>query len=65
MSSTLVLRAGERARALEISVGSRVRPRSFLGDLDAAVTDAVELHTRERTVTTRWFSLPSERFFVE
>jgi malonate-semialdehyde dehydrogenase (acetylating)/methylmalonate-semialdehyde dehydrogenase len=39
---------------------------SFLGDLHAHGTDAVEFYTRKKTVTTRWFAeQESGKFFVE
>ena len=39
---------------------------SFLGDLHAHGTDAVEFYTRKKTVTSRWFSGgESGRYFVE
>jgi malonate-semialdehyde dehydrogenase (acetylating)/methylmalonate-semialdehyde dehydrogenase len=40
---------------------------SFLGDLHAHGTDAVEFYTRKKTVTTRWFSSGqgSGTYFVE
>lgn len=39
---------------------------SFLGDLHAHGTDAVEFYTRKKTVTTRWFSSgESGQYFVE
>jgi len=39
---------------------------SFLGDLHAHGTDAVEFYTRKKTITTRWLSSgESGRFFVE
>ena len=39
---------------------------SFLGDLHAHGTDAVDFYTRKKTVTSRFFSGgPSGRFFVE
>jgi len=38
---------------------------SFFGDLHAHGSDAVEFFTRKKTVTTRWFSQESDRYFVE
>ena len=40
---------------------------SFLGDLHAHGTDAVEFYTRKKTVTSRWFSSGqgSGAYFVE
>jgi malonate-semialdehyde dehydrogenase (acetylating)/methylmalonate-semialdehyde dehydrogenase len=40
---------------------------SFLGDLHAHGTDAVEFYTRKKTVTSRWFSSGqgSGTYFVE
>jgi malonate-semialdehyde dehydrogenase (acetylating)/methylmalonate-semialdehyde dehydrogenase len=39
---------------------------SFLGDLHAHGTDAVDFYTRKKTVTSRWFAeQTSGRFFVE
>lgn len=39
---------------------------SFLGDLHAHGSDAVDFYTRKKTVTSRWFSeQSSERYFVE
>jgi malonate-semialdehyde dehydrogenase (acetylating)/methylmalonate-semialdehyde dehydrogenase len=40
---------------------------SFLGDLHAHGPDAVEFHTRKKTVTTRWFSSGQDTgaYFVE
>ncbi len=40
---------------------------SFLGDLHAHGTDAVDFYTRKKTVTSRWFSSGqgSESYFVE
>ena len=39
---------------------------SFLGDLHAHGTDAVDFYTRKKTVTSRWFSDgETGRFFVE
>jgi malonate-semialdehyde dehydrogenase (acetylating) / methylmalonate-semialdehyde dehydrogenase len=38
---------------------------SFFGDLHAHGQDAVEFFTRKKTITTRWFSQESGRYFVE
>ena len=38
---------------------------SFFGDLHAHGSDAVEFFTRKKTITTRWFSQESGRYFVE
>jgi len=38
---------------------------SFFGDLHAHGADAVEFFTRKKTITTRWFSQESGRYFVE
>jgi malonate-semialdehyde dehydrogenase (acetylating) / methylmalonate-semialdehyde dehydrogenase len=40
---------------------------SFLGDLHAHGTDAVDFYTRKKTVTSRWFSSGqgSGKYFVE
>ena len=38
---------------------------SFFGDLHAHGQDAVEFFTRKKTITTRWFSQDSGRYFVE
>jgi malonate-semialdehyde dehydrogenase (acetylating)/methylmalonate-semialdehyde dehydrogenase len=39
---------------------------SFLGDLHAHGTDAVDFYTRKKTITTRWFAeQESGKFFVE
>jgi malonate-semialdehyde dehydrogenase (acetylating)/methylmalonate-semialdehyde dehydrogenase len=38
---------------------------SFFGDLHAHGQDAIEFYTRKKTITSRWFSEPSGRYFVE
>ena len=38
---------------------------SFLGDIHAHGQDAIEFYTRKKTITTRWFSETSGRYFVE
>jgi malonate-semialdehyde dehydrogenase (acetylating) / methylmalonate-semialdehyde dehydrogenase len=38
---------------------------SFYGDIHAHGQDAIEFFTRKKTITSRWFSQPSGRFFVE
>jgi malonate-semialdehyde dehydrogenase (acetylating)/methylmalonate-semialdehyde dehydrogenase len=38
---------------------------SFLGDLHAHGQDAIDFYTRKKTVTTRWFTEQTGRFFVE
>ena len=39
---------------------------SFLGDLHAHGTDAVDFYTRKKTITSRYFSGgPSGKYFVE
>jgi malonate-semialdehyde dehydrogenase (acetylating)/methylmalonate-semialdehyde dehydrogenase len=39
---------------------------SFLGDVDACATDAVDFFTRKKTVTSRWYSGgPTDKYFVE
>ena len=38
---------------------------SFFGDLHAHGQDAIDFYTRKKTITSRWFSEPSGRYFVE
>jgi malonate-semialdehyde dehydrogenase (acetylating)/methylmalonate-semialdehyde dehydrogenase len=38
---------------------------SFFGDIHAHGQDAVDFYTRKKTITSRWFSEPAGRFFVE
>ena len=38
---------------------------SFFGDIHAHGQDAVEFYTRKKTITSRWFSEPTGKFFVE
>jgi malonate-semialdehyde dehydrogenase (acetylating)/methylmalonate-semialdehyde dehydrogenase len=38
---------------------------SFYGDIHAHGQDAIDFYTRKKTVTTRWFSEETGRFFVE
>jgi malonate-semialdehyde dehydrogenase (acetylating)/methylmalonate-semialdehyde dehydrogenase len=38
---------------------------SFFGDLHAHGQDAVDFFTRKKTITSRWFSEETGRFFVE
>jgi malonate-semialdehyde dehydrogenase (acetylating)/methylmalonate-semialdehyde dehydrogenase len=38
---------------------------SFFGDLHAHGQDAVDFFTRKKTITSRWFSQPTGRYFVE
>jgi malonate-semialdehyde dehydrogenase (acetylating)/methylmalonate-semialdehyde dehydrogenase len=38
---------------------------SFYGDIHAHGQDAIEFFTRKKTITSRWFSQPTGRFFVE
>jgi malonate-semialdehyde dehydrogenase (acetylating)/methylmalonate-semialdehyde dehydrogenase len=38
---------------------------SFFGDIHAHGQDAVDFYTRKKTITSRWFSEPTGKFFVE
>ena len=38
---------------------------SFFGDLHAHGQDAIDFFTRKKTITSRWFSEETGRFFVE
>ena len=38
---------------------------SFFGDIHAHGQDAVDFYTRKKTITSRWFSQETGRFFVE